>query len=102
MWIDEYPEQRSVVKCGADDASASAPERLMPIVAPGHNSVITDARGDDWTVCHAVDSRRPRTKPTDDVHTRRVMLIDRLVYVDGWPRVDRGPSTTTRPGPAVR
>jgi arabinan endo-1,5-alpha-L-arabinosidase len=64
--------------------------------APGHNSVITDARGTDWIVYHAVDSRRPRTKPTDDVNTRRVMLIDRLTYVDGWPRVDRGPSTAPR------
>jgi arabinan endo-1,5-alpha-L-arabinosidase len=71
-------------------------------VAPGHNSVITYARGDDWIVYHAVDANRPRTKPTDDVNTRRVMLIDRLHYVDGWPRVDRGPSATPRPRPRVR
>ena len=70
--------------------------------APGHNSVITDARGDDWIVYHAVDTRRPRTKETDDVNTRRVMLIDRLVWVDGWPRVERGPSETPRPAPVVR
>jgi arabinan endo-1,5-alpha-L-arabinosidase len=68
-------------------------------VAPGHNSVITDARGDDWIVYHAVDSRRPRSKETDDVNTRRVMLIDRLIYVDGWPRVQGGPSTEPRPAP---
>jgi arabinan endo-1,5-alpha-L-arabinosidase len=67
-------------------------------VAPGHNSVITDARGDDWIVYHAVDSRRPRNKPADDVNTRRVMLIDRLRYVDGWPRVEGGPSAEPRPG----
>jgi arabinan endo-1,5-alpha-L-arabinosidase len=70
--------------------------------APGHNSVITDARGDDWIVYHAVDTRRPREKPTDDVNTRRVMLIDRLVWVDGWPRIERGPSETPRPAPVVR
>lgn len=70
-------------------------------VAPGHNSVITDAAGTDWIVYHAVDSRRPRTKPTDDVNTRRVMLIDRLEWVDGWPRVD-GPSAEPRPRPVVR
>jgi arabinan endo-1,5-alpha-L-arabinosidase len=70
--------------------------------APGHNSVITDAAGRDWIVYHAVDTRRPRSKETDDVNTRRVMLIDPLVYVDGWPRVDRGPSAEPRPGPAVR
>jgi len=71
-------------------------------VAPGHNSVVTDAAGRDWMVYHAVDARRPRSKPTDDVNTRRVMLIDPLVYVDGWPRVDRGPSATPRPRPATR
>jgi arabinan endo-1,5-alpha-L-arabinosidase len=70
--------------------------------APGHNSVITDDAGTDWIVYHAVDTRRPRSKPTDDVNTRRVMLIDRLRYVDGWPRLDRGPSAEARPGPALR
>jgi arabinan endo-1,5-alpha-L-arabinosidase len=68
-------------------------------VAPGHNSVATDACGRDWIVYHAVDSRRPRTRPADDVNTRRIMLIDRLVWRDGWPRVE-GPSTEARPGPA--
>lgn len=56
-------------------------------VAPGHNSVVTDARGDDWILYHAVDSRRPRTLPTDDVNTRRVMLIDRIDWRNGWPHV---------------
>ncbi len=69
-------------------------------VAPGHNSVITDARGRDWIVYHAVDNRRPRTKPADEVNTRRVMLIDRLVYRDGWPRVEGdGPSSGPQPAP---
>ncbi|HEX8393067.1 MAG TPA: glycoside hydrolase family 43 protein [Longimicrobium sp.] len=68
-------------------------------VAPGHNSVIRDAGGTDWIFYHAVDARRPRSDPADDVNTRRVMLMDRLEYVDGWPRVDRGPSSERRPGP---
>ena len=63
-------------------------------VAPGHNSIVRDARGDDWMIYHAVDSRRPRSKPSDDVNTRRLMLIDRIVWRDGWPRVEgNGPST---------
>lgn len=70
-------------------------------VAPGHNSVVRDAQGDDWMVYHAVDARRPRAKPTDDINTRRVMLIDRLVYRDGWPRVDAGPSAGPRRRPVV-
>lgn len=60
--------------------------------APGHNSVIEDARGDSWIVYHAVDTHRPRTRPSDEINTRRIMLIDRLVWKDGWPVV-QGPTT---------
>ncbi len=78
-------------------------ERRGNWVAPGHNSVFEDARGDHWVLYHAVDSRRPRTRPTDDINTRRVMLLDRLVWRDGWPRVEgNGPSTGSQPGPALR
>ena len=71
-------------------------------VAPGHNSIVQDAQGTDWMVYHAVDSGRPRTKPTDDVNTRRVMLIDRIVWRDGWPRVEGdGPSTGAQAAPVV-
>jgi arabinan endo-1,5-alpha-L-arabinosidase len=68
--------------------------------APGHNAVISDAAGQDWMVYHAVDTRRPRTKPTDDINTRRIMLIDRIVWIDGWPRIlGDGPSISPQPVP---
>ena len=54
-------------------------------VAPGHNAVIDDKSGKHWFLYHAVDNRNPRDKPTDDVNTRRIMLIDRLIWKDGWP-----------------
>ena len=60
--------------------------------APGHNSIITDGEGQDWILYHAVDTRRPRQKPTDDINTRRVMLIDRIEWKDGWPVVVPSPS----------
>jgi len=66
--------------------------------APGHNSVVEDARGDFWIVYHAVDSNRPRTKPADEVNTRRILLIDRLVWKDGWPQVE-GPTAGPQPRP---
>lgn len=59
-------------------------------VAPGHNAVVEDAGGDHWILYHAVDNRRPRSLPTDVVNTRRVMLLDRLVWRDGWPEVAGG------------
>jgi len=69
--------------------------------APGHNSIVTDAAGTDWIVYHAVDTRRPREKTTDDVNTRRVMLIDRIVWRDGWPYA-AGPTTAVQPAPRLR
>lgn len=72
-------------------------------VAPGHNAIITDARGDDWMVYHAVDARRSRTKPTDEINTRRIMLIDKIVWRGGWPRIlDNGPTAGPNPPPATR
>ena len=67
-------------------------------IAPGHNSVVEDAAGHDWIVYHAVNSLRPRVKPTDEVNTRRVMLIDRINWVDGWPVID-GPTANDQSAP---
>jgi arabinan endo-1,5-alpha-L-arabinosidase len=67
-------------------------------IAPGHNSIVTDRAGRDWIVYHAVDSRRPREKATDEINTRRVMLIDRIRWVKGWPVID-GPSETPQAAP---
>jgi arabinan endo-1,5-alpha-L-arabinosidase len=79
-------------------------KRTADWIGPGHNSIVTDDAGQDWIVYHAVDARRPRTKSTDDLNTRRVMLIDRIRWVDGWPVVD-GPSAQRRestPRPYLR
>ena len=59
--------------------------------------MITDSAGNDWIVYHAVDSRRPREKASDEINTRRVMLIDRIRWVDGWPTID-GPIGDFRSG----
>jgi arabinan endo-1,5-alpha-L-arabinosidase len=72
-------------------------------VAPGHNSVAQDRRGDHWLLYHAVDARRPRSKPDAEINTRRVMLLDRIVWKDGWPVLAAGgPSEAPQPRPAAR
>jgi arabinan endo-1,5-alpha-L-arabinosidase len=76
-------------------------EKSSRWIAPGHNSTVTDRAGHDWIVYHAVDVRRPRTKSTDEVNTRRVMLIDRILWRNGWPLID-GPSSRPRAHPAAQ
>lgn len=55
--------------------------------APGHNAVVEDAAGNHWIIYHAVDRENPRAKPDADPNTRRIMLVDRLIWRDGWPHV---------------
>ncbi|GAB2791531.1 arabinan endo-1,5-alpha-L-arabinosidase [Hymenobacter luteus] len=72
-------------------------------LAPGHNCVVTDAAGQDWLAYHAIDLRQPTFDAIDDEQgfSRRVLLLDRLEYVDGWPRLVTGgtPSWQEQEGP---
>ena len=66
-------------------------ERSAHWLAPGHNSVIADNAGSDWILYHAM-----RTVP------RRLMLLDRIEYRDGWPRIEGDqPSAEPRRAPAT-
>jgi arabinan endo-1,5-alpha-L-arabinosidase len=74
-------------------------------IAPGHNSVIRDRSGQDWIFYHAIDSKNRFLKSDikGDRDVRRIMLMDRLIYRDGWSMIDRSsPSTTRQAGPKVR
>ena len=66
--------------------------------APGHNALVTDAAGLDWMVYHAIDRNKPRTHASDEVNTRRVMLVDRIRWRKGWPVID-GPTSGPRAAP---
>lgn len=69
-------------------------------LAPGHNAIITDKAGTDWIVYHAIDPNRKLIPNTNNV--RRPMLIDKLVYTNGWPAVDAGaPTRSDRPKPVT-
>lgn len=70
--------------------------------APGHNSVVRDAEGTDWIVYHAINRDQPtRSTGTGARWDRRVMLMDRVVYEDGWPRIDGATPSEVSPVPSV-
>ena len=56
-------------------------------LAPGHNSIAVDKAGDVWIVYHAIDVNRPRQRQEDEINSRRILLIDRIQWKDGWPHV---------------
>ena len=69
-------------------------------LAPGHNCIVKDQAGQDWIVYHAIDVNCPRQSQEDEINSRRVLLIDRIEWRDGWPRVGT-PSDTPQPAPIV-
>jgi len=73
-------------------------------LAPGHNCIVTDAAGQDWLACHAIDPRQPTFDAIDDSegYARRVLLLDRITYANGWPVVAGGsPSWQLQPAPVA-
>ena len=86
-----------------------------PVIAPngnrwvgtGHNGLITDKRGQDWFVYHAIDRNDPYLDEPFGIN-ERPMLIDRLDWAGGWPTVNGGawasdardarPAPTPKPG----
>ena len=73
-------------------------------IAPGHNCVVTDDAGNDWILYHAISAERRyfEDRPQERA-SPRMMLLDRIVYRDGWPRVaaDR-PSSARETAPDLR
>ncbi|MBN8232661.1 family 43 glycosylhydrolase [Corallococcus macrosporus] len=87
---------------GAPDSAVL--RRSEAWIAPGHNSVFTDRKGQDWIAYHAIDVRRPYVEEVigKDRSVRRPMLMDRLTWKDGWPRVEGGtPSAGPVAAPAL-
>jgi len=70
-------------------------------LAPGHNCVIADKAGQLWMLYHAIDVNRPRQRQDDEINSRRVLLIDRIDWTDGWPYVGT-PSHEPVRAPAAR
>ena len=72
-------------------------ERSEAWVAPGHCSVLSDDAGSDWLIYHAMEKRYfgPDGARIQDF-VPRLMLMDRIVYQDGWPRI-AGDAASERP-----
>lgn len=67
-------------------------------VGAGHHAVATDAQGQDFIVYHAIDKDDPwLTKPFGI--NERPMLLDRLDWIDGWPRTRAGAGPSDMPQP---
>jgi len=56
-------------------------------LAPGHNCIVTDKAGQEWIIYHAIDVNRPRQRQDDEINSRRILLIDKIEWKDGWPHV---------------
>ena len=69
-------------------------------LAPGHNCVVADQAGDLWMLYHAIDVNRPRQRQEDEINSRRILLIDRIEWNDGWPHIGT-PSAGLRAAPMV-
>ncbi|TDO54934.1 glycosyl hydrolase family 43 [Kribbella sp. VKM Ac-2527] len=71
-------------------------------IGPGHHAFLTDAAGQDHIVYHAIDRGTPWLTDPFGIN-RRPMLIDRIDWIDGWPRTRAGlgPSDTPQPAPAT-
>jgi arabinan endo-1,5-alpha-L-arabinosidase len=60
--------------------------------AVGHNATVQDRSGQDWIVYHA----RLRSSPSDD----RDLMLDRIIWENGWPTVNAGHGPSWQPQPA--
>ncbi|WP_026162732.1 family 43 glycosylhydrolase [Kribbella catacumbae] len=71
-------------------------------IGPGHHAFMTDAAGQDHIVYHAIDRSTPWLTDPFGIN-RRPMLIDRIDWIDGWPRTraGAGPSDTPQPAPTT-
>ena len=64
-------------------------------VGPGHNSeVIQDSEGNDWIYYHSYDRKTPSKG--------RYLMVDRIVWKDGWPVVQGNSPSSTSESPVCK
>ena len=70
----------------------------LGFAGPGHNAdIMTDDEGTDWFLYHAIPKNNPYM---DNGASRRPLLLDKLIWEDGWPFIkNRVPSFVEKPAP---
>lgn len=53
-------------------------------IAPGHNSIIRDDKDTIWIAYHAINKKEREQNGSKE---RRVMLINQVLYKNGWPTI---------------
>jgi len=106
-FVDKLGQSLNVSRAGGTPVIAPNGNRW---VGTGHNGLITDRRGQDWFVYHAIDRADPYLDEPFGIN-ERPMLIDRLDWIGGWPTVragawasdgrDSGTAREPRPGRAL-
>lgn len=70
--------------------------------APGHNSITTDDAGRDWILYHAYERGEWTLSAPYDGANRRVLLIDPIRWVNGWPEVEDDRPSTVQNRPTIK
>ena len=65
-------------------------------IGAGHHAIATDAAGQDFIVYHAIDRNEPWLNEPFGIN-RRPMLLDRIDWIDGWPRTRAGAGPSQSP-----
>ena len=64
-------------------------------IGPGHNAeIFTDDEGSDWILYHGFKSERPQDG--------RVVWLDRVEWIDGWPHIATGRPSVISARPVFR
>jgi len=71
------------------------------IAGPGHNArLIADDEGTDWFLYHGIDRNKGKVSSGA---SRRMLMLDRVTWRDGWPEIAGGtPSTTPQDVPVFQ
>lgn len=71
-------------------------------IGAGHHAILTDTAGQTFIAYHAIDRKEPWLSEPFGIN-RRPLLLDRLDWINGWPRVraGAGPSEGRQPLPVT-